>query len=167
MIVPIALLGIVLGHEVAYFLTGTAHQDVHEYLIHVPQIALILTLLSLLGSTLVHRSARIALWPFPAVAVAGFAVQEHLERLQHSGSVPFLLDQRFFLIGIAVQCIVGLFVWLIARVLVATLATTGSLPRLAARWSMTYDQREHWPIAASVRLRCRSRGPPRGSLATV
>lgn len=116
--VPLAALGVVAGHEIAYALTNTADEELHGYMSHLPQVALLVTLLSLLGAAFVERGSRLALWPFPAVAMAGFVAQEHIERLAHSGSVPFLLDKPFFLVGLVVQAVVAIAAWLLARLLI-------------------------------------------------
>jgi hypothetical protein len=118
LVAPLATLGVLGGHQLAYAVTGTRGGELHSYLGHAPQAALLLTLLSLGGASFVERGGRLALWPFPAVAVLGFVVQEHVERLSHTGSIPFLLDKPFFLVGLAVQAAVALAAWLVARLLV-------------------------------------------------
>ena len=118
LVIPLATLGVVAGHGISYALTGTPSTELHAYLSHVPQVALLLTLLCLLGASFVERGNRIALWPFPTVAIAGFVAQEHLERLAHSGSIPFLLDKPFFLVGLALQAFVATAAWLLARLLI-------------------------------------------------
>jgi hypothetical protein len=115
--VPLATLGVLAGHALAYRLIGVPPDELHAYLAHIPQITLVLLVLSLMGACLVERDARLALWPFPAVAVVGFAVQEHLERLLHAGSFPFLLDQPVFVVGLALQAPFAFAVWLVARLL--------------------------------------------------
>jgi len=157
-----ATLGILVGHELSYALTGTAREDLHGYLDHLPQIALILTLLSLAGASFVDRRTRMALWPFPAVTVIGFVLQEHLEQLQHSGSVPFLLDRPAFLVGVVVQCLVALVAWLVARLLVRTLATEDVCHPLVAYWSLICKPSELAPIAVRAVPSPRSRAPPPG-----
>lgn len=121
--IPLAILGVLAGHEVAYALTSTPHEELHAYMRHLPQVALLLAVLSLVGASFVQRGGRLALWPFPAVAVTGFVAQEHIERLAHDGSVPFLLDQPVFLVGLAVQVLVAVVAWLIARLLVRIAGT--------------------------------------------
>jgi hypothetical protein len=159
-VAPIATLGILVGHELAYAITGTAREDLHGYLDHLPQIALILTLLSLAGASFVDRSARMAVWPFPAVTVIGFVLQEHLEQLQHSGSVPLLLDRPAFLVGVGVQGLVALVAWLVARLLVRTLAAENVCHPLVAHWSLTCVPSEPVPVAVRTVQSRRSRAPP-------
>lgn len=118
LVVPLGTLGVLTGHEIAYALTSTPHDELHGYLSHLPQVALLLSVLALVGASFVERGRRLALWPFPAVAIAGFVVQEHVERVVHDGSVPFLFDRPFFLVGLAVQVLVAVAAWLLARLLV-------------------------------------------------
>lgn len=129
-VVPLSTLGILGGHQAAYALTGTAVGELHGYLHHAPQVLLLLVILSLLGAALVERGSRVVLWPFPVVVMLGFVLQEHLERLSHTGSFPFLLDQPVFLVGIALQAIVALAAWLVARLLVRALGRAGARPLL-------------------------------------
>jgi hypothetical protein len=159
-VVPLAALGILVGHEIAYALTGTAREDLHGYLAHLPQIALILALLSLAGAPFVGRGARMALWPFPAVAVAGFVMQEHLERLEHSGSLPFLLDQPVFVVGVVVQCLIAFVAWLTARLLMRALAVQASCEPSFAHWSSTCDPSAQLPVSIRAPQSRRSRAPP-------
>ena len=118
LVVPLSGLGVIAGHELAYSLTRTPHEEVHGYLTHAPQLAVMLTVLAIIGAVFVERGSRIALWPFPALALSGFVLQEHLERIAHGGSVPFLLDKPFFLVGLALQLVVAVAAWLVARLLV-------------------------------------------------
>lgn len=160
LVVPIATLGVLLGHELAYALTGTPTEELHGYLAHAPQVALILTVLSLLGASLVRQGSRIRLWPFPAVAVTGFVAQEHLEQLQHAGSLPFLLGRPVFLIGIAIQCVIALLVWVVARLLIAVLHHRASHAHIAGRWSFLNSPSESAPALDRIVGAARPRAPP-------
>lgn len=124
-VVPFGTLGVLAGHEIAYALTSTPREELHGYLNHLPQVVLLLALLSLVGASFVERGARLVLWPFPAVAMAGFVAQEHIERLAHDGSVPFLLDKPFFFVGLVAQALVAAAAWLLARLLVRIVGATG------------------------------------------
>lgn len=130
---PLATLGVLGGHEIAYAVTRTPHDELHAYMTHLPQVALVLTLLSLLGASFVERGSRLALWPYPTVAIVGFVAQEHVERVVHDGSVPFLLDKPFFAVGLAVQVVVAIVVWLIARLLVRIVGVDAARARIAGR----------------------------------
>lgn len=129
LITPLSALGVLVGHELAYALTRTPREELHGYLSHLPELGLLLALLTLLGASFVERGARIALWPFPAVAITGFVVQEHVERLAHTGSLPFLLDKPVFLVGLGLQAVVAIVAWLCARLLVRVVGATGSKRR--------------------------------------
>ncbi len=156
----LATLGILAAHELAYALTGTPAGDMHAYLDHLPQITLVLAILSVAGAAMVGRRATVALWPFPTVALLGFVVQEHVERLQHTGSVPFLLDKPVFLVGMALQCIVALAAWLVAKALVRVLVRTTPGRVLLERWELSARWRERRISARSSLGRTRSRAPP-------
>lgn len=131
LITPLSALGVLGGHELAYSLTRTPQQEFHGYLSHLPGACLLLALLTLLGASLVERGARIALWPFPAVAITGFVVQEHLERVAHTGSVPFLLDSPVFVAGLGIQAVVAIIAWLCARLLIRVVGAADAWRRRA------------------------------------
>lgn len=164
LVIPLGTLGVLAGHEIAYAATGTPHDELHGYMNHLPQVALLLTLLSLVGASFVERRSRLALWPFPAVAMIGFVAQEHLERLAHSGSVPFLLDKPFFLVGLAVQALVAIAAWLLARLLVRIVGHTAasSPPRFAGRPSGSCWPVSTAPAGATVAGVFGARSPPFG-----
>jgi hypothetical protein len=133
LVTPLSSLGVLAGHELAYSVTRTPQEELHGYFNHLPELLLLLAVLTLLGASLVERGARIALWPFPAVAIAGFVVQEHAERLAHTGSVPFLLGSPVFLVGLGMQIVVAIAAWLCARILVTAVGSTGHPRRRASR----------------------------------
>lgn len=160
LVVPIATIGILVGHQLAYAVTGTPTGGLHGYLAHAPQVALVLSALSFLGASFVTRGARLALWPFPAVAVIGFVAQEHVERLRHSGSLPFLLDRPVFLVGILIQCIVALVVWYVARSLLCALHADRARERLRSTWSFLVGLRSSVPAPARITETARPRAPP-------
>jgi hypothetical protein len=132
-VVPLSCFGALAGHELTYRLSGTPTEGTHDYLAHAPQLTLLLTIFGVVGAALVERGSRVVLWPFPAVVLAGFVAQEHIERIAHGGSVPFLFDKPFFLVGLAVQTIVALAAWLIARLLVRVVGkrVSEAVPRVA------------------------------------
>ena len=88
---PFAAASVLVGHALAYRLTGTPLGNVHGYLEHVPQVVFILVSVAVLGLAADTRARRRSPLPLAALAVVSFAVQEHLERLAHTGHVPFLL----------------------------------------------------------------------------
>lgn len=65
------------------------------------------------------RSLGPPLWLFALLPPVGFAVQEHLERLFHTGSVPYAASlETVFLVGIVLQLPFALTAYLAARALV-------------------------------------------------
>jgi hypothetical protein len=142
-IVPLATAGALGGHRIAYALAGPDRDDLHGYLAHAPQLALLLLVLALVFASFVDRGARLALWPFPTVTLTGFVVQEHAERVAHDGSVPFLLGERVFLVGLVAQVVVAVAAWLIARLLIRAVGSFGAACpmriRVAASWPTPPD----------------------------
>lgn len=61
LVLPLGAVGVLAGHQVAYALSGAAHQELHGYVSHLPQAALLLTILSLVGASFVERCDRLAL----------------------------------------------------------------------------------------------------------
>ncbi|HEX5028328.1 MAG TPA: hypothetical protein VFV56_05895 [Gaiellaceae bacterium] len=113
---PVITAGVVVAHALAYRLTATPTEPLHAYLGHAPQVLLLLVLSGfVLGGLGRSRAGAPAAHVFPLVAVTTFAVQEHLERLVHGGSVPILVSSPAFLLGIALQVPFALLAWLLAR----------------------------------------------------
>jgi len=112
---PFAAASVLVGHAIAYRVTGTPLGDVHGYLEHVPQVVLILVSVALLGLAADTRARRQSPVPLAALAVVSFAVQEHLERLAHTGQMPFLLASPVFWIGILLQAPLAIAIWLVSR----------------------------------------------------
>lgn len=160
--VPLATLGVLAGHALAYWITGTPAGQIHGYLSHLPHVALLLAVLSVGGASLVERGERLALWPFPAVVVAGFVVQEHVERLAHDGSVPFLLDKPFFVVGLAVQALVAVAVWLLARLLLRLVGRTVPLPPRHGSPAEVRHRARSVPVGAAIAGSLGARSPPLG-----
>jgi hypothetical protein len=162
LITPLSLLGVLGGHELTYLLTRTPQRELHEYLGHLPEVCLLLALLTLIGASLVERGARIVLWPFPAVAITGFVVQEHVERIAHTGSVPFLLDSPAFVVGLGIQLVVAIIAFLCARLLIRVVGSVDA--RNGRAFGSGLIEIEFAPVtpARSVRLvrAGRSRAPP-------
>ena len=159
---PIAAAGVLVTHALAYRLTGAPIGQVHEYLAHAPQVVFVLASLALLGLALQERSlSRTSAWWFAPLAPLGFAAQEHVERLAHTGELPWLLTSPTFLLGLALQLPVALVCVLVVR------RIGGSLTRRSRtrRWSAG----EAWlplpatPVArhdAVQAVRPTGRGPP-------
>ncbi len=121
-VTPVAAAGILAAHALAYALTGTAAGSLHDYLGHAPQVVGVLASLGLVGLALQERSAgRPPAWAYAILAPLGFTCQEHVERLLHTGELPWLLTTPAFLLGLALQVPVALVCVFVAR------RVTGSL----------------------------------------
>jgi hypothetical protein len=112
---PVVASGTFAAHAVAYGLLGAPGEGVHGYLGHLPQLLALLTLPALLAAAVAGRSRSPRAWPFAVAALSAFVAQEHLERLAHTGQVPFLLDRPVFVLGLALQIPFALAAWLGAR----------------------------------------------------
>jgi hypothetical protein len=130
LVTPIAAAGLLVTHALAYRLTGTSLGRTHDYLDHAPQVVLILASLGLLGLALQERSlSRASLWWFAPLAPLGFVAQEHVERLAHTGELPWLLTTPAFLVGLVLQLPVVLTCALVVRRVVGTLTARRSVRR--------------------------------------
>jgi predicted benzoate:H+ symporter BenE len=127
--VALTAAGVLASHAAAYRVTGTTPGDVHGYLTHVPQLLAVVVTIALGALALWSRSPSVRLWPFPALALLGFAAQEHVERLLHTGQLPWLGTHPAFLVGLALQLPVALALWILARLLLR--AVTEKAPRRA------------------------------------
>ena len=158
---PLAAASVLLGHALAYRITGAPLGTVHGYLEHVPQVVFILASVAVLGLAADTRARRRSPLPLATVGVAAFVVQEHLERFAHTGHVPFLLASPVFWLGIVLQLPLAVAVWLLARGLAEELAA----PRARASARLARVPVVPAPVPAVARSRVaagdrRSRGPP-------
>ena len=137
LVTPVATAGVLVTHALAYRLTGAKPGPMHEYLAHVPQVVFVLASLALVGLALQERSLSrfSSRWVAP-LAPLGFVCQEHIERLVHTGHVPFLLTSPTFLVGLALQLPVAAFCVVLVRRVVGTLpgAQRRSLARSDGAW---------------------------------
>jgi len=124
LLLPFAAASVLIGHVVAYRVTGTPTGDLHGYLAHAPQVVAILATLALLGLAADARARKSSPIPLAFLAIGAFVAQEHLERLVHTGDVPFLLTSPAFWLGIALQLPLTFAVWWLARVLAGELAAS-------------------------------------------
>ena len=81
LLLPFAAASVLIGHVVAYRVTGAPADGLHGYLAHAPQIVLILATLALLGLAADARARRSSPLPLVLLAIFAFVAQEHLERL--------------------------------------------------------------------------------------
>lgn len=145
-----------LGHAAAYRLTGQPTGDVHAYLDHAPQVLLLLATLAVTLLALTRAAAAPPAWPFPVLALGAFVVQEHVERLLHTGEFPWLLTSATFLAGFVVQLPLALGAWAIARRLLRALAAQPRRPQLLPVYQValapaapTRPLRRHSPTASA------------------
>ena len=159
---PIILAGVLTGHALAYRLTGTPAESIHSYLDHSPQVVLILAFVVSVFALRSGSAGALVLWPFPVAAVASFVVQEHVERVAHSGQLPWLAASPAFVVGVLLQLPVAVVVWALARRLLTALVEPQParrrrlLPRLMVDLALpaTFDVRT--PAVAPLP----GRGPP-------
>ena len=122
LVTPVAVAGILAAHAVAYRLTGAEAGSLHAYLDHAPQVVAVLGALGLVGLAVQERSRRPPVFAFAFLAPIGFACQEHLERLVHTGDLPWLLTTQTFLVGLLLQLPVALLCAWVARRVGGTLS---------------------------------------------
>lgn len=122
LLLPFAATSVLIGHVVAYRVTGTPADDLHGYLAHAPQVVSLLALLALLGLAADVRARGTSRLPLALLAVGAFVMQEHVERFAHTGEVPFLLTSAALWVGVALQLPLTVVVWWLARRLAVDLA---------------------------------------------
>lgn len=162
LVTPVAATGVLMTHALAYRVTGARPGPVHEYLAHVPQIAVVLATIALVGLALQDRSlSRLSAWWVAPLAPLGFACQEHIERLVHTGELPWLFSSPTFLVGLALQVPIALVCVALVRRVLGTLTPVRRRRRASPG--------EAWvPLTASPPLlpsvvhvpRATGRGPP-------
>lgn len=158
---PFAAASVLLGHAIAYRVTGTPAGDLHGYLAHAPQVVLVLATLALLGLATDARARRRSPLPLTSLAVLAFVAQEHLERLIHTGELPFVLTSPALWVGIALQVPLTVVIWLVASRLADEIAAPGrrTVPRLSPlTFRVVAAVRQ--PNARAVVARHPGRGPP-------
>ena len=161
---PFAAASVVVGHAIAYRVTGTPTGGMHDYLAHAPQIVFILASLAVLGLAADSRARRHSPVPLATLGIGAFVAQEHLERLIHTGHVPFLFASPVMWIGIALQLPLAAVIWFLARRLAEDIAapvrrTAHRVPRLVAIITAPVLA----PVASTATAACPARGPPIGS----
>jgi uncharacterized membrane protein len=158
---PFAAASVVLGHAIAYGVTGTPTGGMHDYLAHAPQVVFILASLAVLGLAADARARRHSPVPLAMLGIGAFVAQEHLERLIHTGHVPFLLASPVLWLGIALQLPLAAVIWLVARRVAEDIAAptrrpASRVPRLLLLLAPLVP-----PLVASApAATCPARGPP-------
>jgi hypothetical protein len=160
--IALTAVGVLAAHALSYRVTGTPAGDLHGYLAHAPQLIAVIVTVALATLALWTRSPRVRMWPFPTLALAAFVAQEHVERLLHTGELPWLGSHPAFLVGVALQVPVALAVWLVARWLlrvVTATATRRPAPRVSA---LALPLEPVVPLARAGRFRAAAaaRAPP-------
>ena len=155
--------GVLAAHALAYAALGEPAGGAHGYLRHAPQAAGALATVALLALALETRGAPGRAWPFPALALGAFACQEHVERLWHTGELPWLATTPVFLLGLALQVPVALAVWLLARRLVAVAPRPRRVPPALPALLLPLPAVPVAAPPAAPRVRRADRGPPRAS----
>jgi hypothetical protein len=159
---PLAAAGVLLGHALAYALTGEDPGALHGYLAHGPQLAVLLATAGLACLAVQQRTARLAgATPYALLGVVGFAAQEHLERLAHSGDLPWLLTSPTFLVGTILQVPVALACLVVARrVLGAASGVSASRPPALSLVMLALPTEAIRRAGGVVRIEPHGRGPP-------
>lgn len=159
---PIAAAGVLVTHAFAYVVTGAEAGPAHEYLAHAPQVVGLLASLGLLGLAVQERSlSHSSAWWFVPLAPAGFVCQEHVERLAHTGELPWLLTTPTFLLGLALQLPVALVCLLVVRRVAGTLAPSRATAHAASGEAWLPLSTRPLPVARAVRVpRPSGRSPP-------
>lgn len=150
-----------MGHAITYRALGMPSGDLHGYLAHAPQVVLVLATLALLGLAADSRARRASPVPPAVVAIVAFVVQEHLERLLHTGQFPFLLTSPVLWLGIALQIPLAAAVWIVARRLAEAVdapprRSVRRIPWLPVSLTVSVGQ----PVTAVVGAAHPARGPP-------
>lgn len=131
---PVVGAGVLGAHVLAYRLTGTSDGALHSYLDHAPQVLFLAAIVGLALAGLGSRLPSPAGWTFPVAALATFVVQEHVERVAHTGELPILLASPAFLVGLLLQVPVAIGAWALARALLRAVAELVSRRRSLPRF---------------------------------
>lgn len=160
------------GEHRAQLLTQTGH-DYHAHWRLCVAVCGAVALIGL-GASVAERARgerplQLPLWIFALVPPVGFVLQEHLERLLHTGTFPLLAAlQPTFVVGILLQVPFALAAFLVARALLAFAAAivrslgSASRPRLAsaAAWRRPRSAAA-LPRLSALALGHGPRAPPR------
>jgi hypothetical protein len=172
--IPLVLAGSELAHAIGYW---TAVPDArqrahvlaatgHGYLSYAPLVAglgVAAVVVALAQHARGGATARLRAWPFALLPLLTFVLQEHLERLLHSGTAVGVVFEPSFIRGAALQLPFGLVAYLIARALLrvaerigAALSAPPTLRPLPALFSLLDTPFRPVLLVAG----CGVRGPP-------
>jgi hypothetical protein len=158
---PFAAASVVIGHAIAYGVTGTPTGGMHDYLAHAPQVVLILASLAVLGLAADTRARRHSPLPLATLGIGAFVVQEHVERLIHTGHLPFLFASPVLWLGIALQLPLAVTIWFVARTLAEDIAAPlRSTARRVPRLVQLHAAPALPPVASARGAAFPARGPP-------
>lgn len=161
---PLSAVGVLAGHALAYRITGAPDEGAHAYLEHASQVALMLATLAVGALAFTSRSRRMSAVPFGILGLLGFPCQEHLERLAHTGEVPWLLTDRTFLAGLALQLPIAALSIALARLILRNAGSARrALPPQVSWLVLTRVTPCVTPAVASAPERVAARGPPSAS----
>lgn len=176
---PLVVAGVWAGHQAAYLLVEPqAHgRDVllaetgHGYMDQAPLALLalgVIGLAALAGQVLrPDLVVRLGALPFALAPPVAFTLQEHLERLVHTGQIPLdAVAEPTFAIGLLMQAPFALVAWLTARLLLRAATAAGlrlwrlaDLP-LGAPVVVVLRPRGLRPRRSVLALRGAGRAPP-------
>ncbi len=128
---PLVLAGSLAAHQLGFAFAAPEAgrrgrllaETGHSYLAHLPIVLVVLLTAVAAGGCLAVRAelrdpgaAAARAWPYALVAPVAFALQEHLERLLHTGALPLgVVGEPAFLAGLALQLPFALLAVLLAR----------------------------------------------------
>jgi hypothetical protein len=158
LVLTLSSAGVLVGHDLAYRLTGVGSDGLHGYLAHAPQLLVALSLPALLVALSGGRTHAPPTWAFGLLGTGAFTAMEHLERLGHGG-LPWLLTHPLFLLGLALQLPFALAAWWIARTLLAHEAPRRR-PSERSLLAFALFTAAEAPALVPTRTRPRLRGPP-------
>lgn len=162
MVTPLAGVSVLVGHQIAYALSGAPTDSLHGYLAHAPQLLAVVATIAILGLAGDARARRRSPVPLAVLGIVAFVIQEHLERLIHTGHVPFLLTSPTLWLGIALQLPLAVAIWLIARRMAESLGSMPQrrMPPRADSFPLVFADMAALPATRSRVFAHRGRGPP-------
>ena len=157
---PLVAGSVLVAHALAYAIVGAPGAAVHAYMAHAPQLVAVLSTLAACGLALHGRGCRPTAWHFGALGLAAFVGLEHLERVVHTGELPWLLTRPEFLLGLVFQLPVALLVWMLARMLLDASSASRAAPPRLPWFSVSLFARPRLLVATEAPVRTAVRGPP-------